>query len=334
MSATKFVLITGGAGYIGSITARRIAADGFVPILFGSLPLGRWNPTLRPMICVCGDIRNAQDLHGVFAAYHPTAVMHFAALTSVVESMSCPYDYYQNNLIGGLNLLESMRRFDCRYMIFSSTSAVFGKATTRISENTPQNPVSVYGTTKKNFEEILFFWDKLYGIKHIVLRYFNAAGASLGGDLGEGRGASSKLIPSLMRVYYGKKKTLTIYGKNYPTKDGTAERDYVHVEDLAMGHTLALKNLIKTNKSDSFNLGSGKTHTNLEVVTKLEEITATKIPIRYAQPRLGEIGVLSTDIQKAQRDLGWEPKHSDLQTILETAITWYAKKLSATHENH
>ena len=214
------VLITGGAGYIGSITARRVAADGFV-----------WNRALRSMVCVCGDIRSTQDLHGVFAAYRPMAVMHFAALTSVVESMSRPYEYYQNNLIGGLNLLESMRLFDCRYIIFSSTSAVFGNVTTRISENTPQNPVSVYGETKKNFEEMLYFWDNLYGIKHIVLRYFNAAGGSLSGDLGEGKSAGSKLIPSLMRVYLRKQKTLTIYGKKYPTKDGTAARDYVHVTD-------------------------------------------------------------------------------------------------------
>ena len=181
---------------------------------------------------------------------------------------------------------------------------------------------------------MLYFWDNLYGIKHIALRYFNAAGASLAGDLGEGKSASSKLIPSLMRVYYRKQKTLTVYGKTYPTKDGTAARDYVHVEDLAATHGLALKHLLKTNKSDSFNLGSGKTHTNLEVVTKLEEITGTKIPIRYAQPRQGEVGVLSTDIEKAQRVLGWEPKRSDLRTILETATTWYAKNLLTTHENH
>lgn len=320
----RTVLITGGAGYIGSITARRVAADGFVPILFDALPLSRWNRALRSMECVCGDIRSTQDLHGVFAAYRPMAVMHFAALTSVVESMSRPHDYYQNNLIGGLNLLESMRQFDCRYIVFSSTSAVFGNAATRISENTPQNPVSVYGATKKNFEEMLYFWDNLYGIKHIVLRYFNAAGASLSGDLGEGKSASSKLIPSLMRVYLRKQKTLTIYGKKYPTKDGTAARDYVHVEDLAVAHTLALQYLLKINKSDSFNLGSGKTHTNLEVIRKLEAITATKIPIRYAQPRPGEVGVLLTNTQKAQKILGWEPKHSDLRTILETATTWYA----------
>lgn len=330
----KTVLITGGAGYIGSITARRIEADGFVPVLFDSLPFCRWNRTLRSMICVHGDIRNTKDLYNVFTLYHPTAVMHLAALTSVVESMDHPYEYYQNNLIGGLTLLESMRQFDCRYMIFSSTSAVFGNTTTRTSENTPQNPVSVYGAMKKNFEEMLYFWDKLYGIKHSILRYFNASGASLGGDLGEGKSASSKLIPSLLRVYYKKQKTLTIYGKNYPTKDGTAERDYVYIEDLAIAHVLALKHLIKTNKSDSFNLGSGKTHTNLEVVRKLEAITKITIPIRYGHPRQGEVGVLSTDIRKAQKVLGWEPKLSDLRTILETATKWYAKSLSTTHDNN
>lgn len=330
---SRTVLITGGAGYIGSITARRVAAAGFVPILFDALPTRQWNRALRSMVCVHGDIRNTQDLHKVFSSYQPIAVMHFAALTSVFESMSRPYDYYQSNLIGGLNLLESMRLFDCRYIVFSSTSAVFGNATTRISENTSQNPVSVYGSTKKNFEEILYFWDKLYGIKHIVLRYFNAVGASLRGDLGEGKSASSKLIPSLMRVYYGKQKTLTIYGKKYPTKDGTAARDYVHAEDLANAHGLALQYLLETNKSDSFNLGSGKTHTNLEVVKKLEAMTTTTIPIHYGQPRLGEVCVLATNIQKSKRILGWEPKHSDLQTILETDIVWYSKRLFTKNEN-
>lgn len=326
----KIILITGGAGYLGSVTARSFTKKGFIPVLFDRIPLEQWNPALTRMICVHGDLCDKTSIDAVFSRYKPHGVIHFAASTSVSESMIVPDYYYRNNVIGGLYLLEAMVQHNCRYVVFSSSSSVYGDAKELINEETKQQPVSVYGTTKKNFEEALRFYKETKNTNHVILRYFNVAGGSIDGLCGENQNADDKLIPSLLRVYFKKQKELIIYGNNYPTRDGTAIRDYIHVEDIASAHKKALRYMFTTGKSDAFNLGSGKGYTNLEVVRCLEKITSTKIPIRFTDPRPGEVAMLVTDNTKAKKILHWRPKYSDLRTILTTSLQWYAKRYKSS----
>ncbi len=315
--------MTGGAGYIGSITVKALQKRGYEVVVFDNLSQGHKDATSAPL--VVGDLLNQDDFKKL-DKYTFDAVVHFAASALAGESMENPYKYFQNNIQGGLNLVDYMQKKHIPHIIFSSTCAIYGyPEKVPVTEDESKKPESVYGESKLTFEKILHWYDTIFGIRHINLRYFNASGAALDGSLGEEHDPETHIIPVAIKRAL-EKKPFFLYGTDYPTKDGTCIRDYIHVEDLAIAHIQALEYLQKTNMSNYFNLGTGKGYSNKEVLTMIQKITGLDLAIQEEPKRAGDPAVIFADNTKARRELGFDPKYSNLETIVKTAWEWHSRK--------
>jgi UDP-arabinose 4-epimerase len=330
MSAPKIaskprVLVTGGAGYIGSHACRSLAEAGFEPVAYDNMVYGhswavQWGDLVE------GDVTDRDKLMAVFEKYQPIAVMHFAGFAYVGESVSDPAKYYANNVSGGITLLTAMKDAGIKAFIFSSSCATYGiPKVLPLTEDHPQDPVSPYGQSKLMFERILADFNHAYGLRHMNLRYFNAAGASPDGTIGEDHDPETHLIPLILQAILGKRPPLQVFGTDYPTPDGTAIRDYIHVIDLADAHVLALNLLLDGHPGDSINLGTGRGYSVREVIETAQRITGKPVPHHDAPRRAGDPPELVADASKAASVLGFTPKMSDLDTIVKTAWNWHSK---------
>lgn len=319
------VLVTGGAGYIGSHTTKTLAEAGIQPVVIDNLQRGhreavRWGPLIE------ADLGDRSALDRIFTEYPIEAVLHFGAFAYVGESMQSPELYFRNNLVNTLGLLEAMRDRGVRNIVFSSTCATYGNPERiPISENHPQNPVNPYGESKRMVERLLYWWGCCYGLRWVALRYFNAAGADPQGEIGENHDPETHLIPLVISSAMGLTKALEIYGTDYDTQDGTAIRDYLHVTDLATAHLAALRYLEGGGESTAFNLGTGRGHSVREVTSMVERVSGRKVPVRETGRRPGDPPCLIADASKAGELLSWRPQHSTLEEIVQTAWNWKAK---------
>lgn len=320
------ILVTGGAGYIGSHACKALAQAGYLPISYDNLVYGhRWAVKWGPH--EFGDILNRRRLDEVMDQYQPEAIMHFAAFAYVGESMENPGKYYRNNVAGSLTLLEAMRDHQINKIVFSSSCATYGiPIDIPIKEDHPLNPISPYGSSKLMIERILKDFDYAHGIKSISLRYFNAAGADPDCEIGEDHDPETHLIPLVLEAATNKKTHVTIFGDDYDTPDGTCIRDYIHVTDLAQAHVLAMKALDEGSDSNIFNLGNGKGFSVKEVIDTASDITGKRIPFSIGPRRLGDPPRLIGDASKAIRELGWNPRYNELSIIIETAWKWHNQK--------
>jgi UDP-arabinose 4-epimerase len=317
------VLVTGGAGFIGSHTCKALAASGWLPVAFDDLSRGhadfvRWGPLVK------GDILETAALDAAFEQHRPGAVIHFAALAYVGESMSRPLDYYRVNVAGLVNVLEAMLRHGTRTIVFSSSCATYGiPDRPPIAESAPQRPINPYGRSKLAGEQILADARAAEGLRVAMLRYFNAAGADPEGELVERHNPETHLIPVAIDAAIGQGPPLHIFGTDYPTADGTCERDFVHVSDLAAAHVEALRHLNATNPALILNLGTGKATSIRSVISAVERVTGHAVPVVHAARRLGDPPVLVADASLAHDLIGFEPRLSELDTIVATA--WQAR---------
>jgi UDP-glucose 4-epimerase len=319
------VLVCGGAGYVGSHTVKELHREGFEPVVFDNFSTGR-RELLLGTAAIAADLMNRDALREAFRSVRFEAVLHFASLIQVGESYQHPLRYYSHNLSTSLNLIEAMLEAGVKKLIFSSSAAVYGvPETTPIPESHPLNPSNPYGQSKLFVERILQDSAEAYGLKFISLRYFNAAGADPDGRLGEMHDPETHLIPNILLYLLGKKEAFELFGTDYPTSDGTAIRDYVHVTDLAAAHVLALRRLLRSSESDSINLGTNLGHSVLEVIRTVEEITGLKVAFRAKPRRKGDVAALLASKDKAERILGWKPRHSSLEKIVETAWKWHSR---------
>lgn len=318
------VLVTGGAGYIGSHTCKALAQKGVEPVTLDDLSVGareavRWGELIE------GDFGNPALLRDVFARHKFEAVFHFAASASVGESVRDPRTFYRNNVGNSLNLLDAMLDAGVKTMIFSSSAATYGNPVkTPMPEDHPQQPINPYGETKLAIEHVLRWYGDAYGLRWVAFRYFNAAGADPGGEIGERHNPEEHLIPRIIQAVLGQIPQVQIYGTDYPTPDGTAVRDYIHVTDLADAHVLGLEYLKKGGESAAFNLGTSKGHSVREVIEMVEKVSSRKVPFSEAPRRAGDPPVLVADGSKAARAFGWQPQHPGLEAIVQTAWQWHA----------
>ena len=319
------ILIVGGAGYIGSHTAKLIAAAGHEPLVLDNLVYGhRWAVKWGPLIE--GDLADTALLERVFKTHQIEAVIHFAAFTYVGESVTNPRKYFRNNLVNALNLLDAMVDHGVRDIVFSSTCATYGEPTeVPIPETHRQDPVNPYGEAKLAVEKALKWYSGAYGLRYAALRYFNAAGASPDAEIGEDHDPETHLIPLAIAAALGRRPQLDVFGTDYPTPDGTAVRDYIHVDDLAEAHRLALTELQKGTSSLQLNLGTGHGNSVREVIAAVERATGRPVPHRQVARRAGDPPALVADARKAFATLGWKPKYADLQTIVDHAVRWHLK---------
>ncbi len=317
----KNILVIGGAGYIGSHTVRALAKRGYNPVVFDNLSKGH-REAVKNFPFEQGDLQDKKRLSEVFKKHRIEAVMHFAAFIEVGESVQNPAKYYQNNTAGVLNLLQALIENQIPYFVFSSTAAIFGEPVReKIDETHPQHPINPYGNSKLMVEKMLADFDVAYGLKSTALRYFNASGADDSGEIGESHSPETHLIPLILQTAIGKRKSIKIFGTDYPTADGTCIRDYVHVNDLARAHILALEKMEKDKVSERFNLGSGNGYSVAELIAKAKEITGVDFAVEQAPRRAGDPAVLVADATKAKRVLGWQPEY-DLTRIIQTAWNW------------
>ena len=321
----KTILVTGGAGYIGSHACKALAAAGYQPVAFDNLVYGhpwavRWGPLVE------GDILDRAALDRVLEHYKPAAVMHFAAFAYVGESVSNPGKYYRNNVAGSLNLLEAMRDHNIDKLIFSSTCATYGvPQVSPIPETHVQQPVNPYGTSKLMIEQMMRDFGTAHGLQSIALRYFNAAGADPSGEIGESHDPETHLVPLVLDVAAGKRPDVTIFGDKYPTPDGTCIRDYIHVTDLAQAHVLALQALEAGQQSAVYNLGNGRGYSVKEVIDTAAVVTGRKIDFKIGLPRAGDPPSLVGDSTLITNKLGWIPAYPGLETIIESAWRWHQR---------
>ena len=319
------ILVTGGSGYIGSHTCKKLKKEGFLPVIVDIT-----SPPKALSFCPYFPINllNPDALEEVFTRYEPKAVLHFAAFTSVGDSVKSPEKFYENNVTGSINLLKSCIEHKVFHFIFSSSAAVYGMPKEKIvQEDDPLIPISPYGRTKKIIEELLQDLDTAHGLKSVSLRYFNAAGADPEGELGEDREEETHLIPLAIETGLKIREKLLLFGEDYPTKDGSAIRDYVHVADLAEGHVLALQYLLQKKNSCQLNLGTGKGYSVKEVLQEIEKKLQTKLNLEICPRRKGDPSHLVASIEKAKKTLGFSPKNSSLASIVETAIFWAKQKV-------
>ncbi len=319
------VLVTGGAGYIGSHTAQALARAGFRPVVVDNLERGhreavQWGPLIE------ADMDDRDKLSRVFREYRIEAVLHFAGFAYVGESMHSPERYFRNNVIKTVNLLEILREEGIGNFVFSSSCATYGyPRQIPIAEDHPQEPVSPYGESKLMVERVLRWYGQIHGLSWISLRYFNAAGADPGGELGEDHHPETHLIPLAISAAMAQIPHLEIYGSDYDTHDGTAVRDYLHVSDLASAHIRALHHLTSGGASTALNLGTGKGHSVRDVVMMVEQVTGRRVPVKAAPRREGDPPCLVAQPVAAQKLLDWTPCHSSLEEIVRTAWNWKAK---------
>lgn len=324
----RHILVTGGAGYIGSHACKALHAAGFIPVCFDSLEHGyewavQWGPLEQ------GTTLDEKRLDEVFERYRPLAVIHFAAYAYVGESVEEPEKYYQNNVAGTLSLLSAMRRASCNKLVFSSTCATYGiPETLPITESTTQHPINPYGVTKLTVEGMLRDFEPAYGLSSVILRYFNAAGADPDGELGEAHDPETHLIPLVLDVASGQRESIKVFGTDYPTHDGTCIRDYIHVTDLAEAHVLSLRHLLDNGQSRIYNLGNGAGYSVLEVIQAAEKVTGVKIRADYCPRRPGDPASLVAGSDAIKKELSWKPAFDNLDDILGSAWSWHQKRLA------
>lgn len=325
MKSKQHILVTGGAGYIGSHACKALAQAGYIPVAYDNLAYGhewavKWGPFEN------GDINNRQCLDEVIEKYRPIAAMHFAAYAYVGESVEDPGKYYRNNVAGTLTLLEVLRDASIDKFIFSSTCATYGvPQEIPITETHPQKPINPYGQSKLMVEQILKDFDRAYGLRSISLRYFNAAGADPDGETGEEHDPETHLIPLVLDAALGRRPNITIFGEDYDTPDGTCIRDYIHVSDLADAHVKALRKLEQDDRSTIYNLGNGNGFSVLEIIDAVKKISGRDMPIHKGERRRGDLAILVGDASKIKKELGWEPKFSAIEDIIDSAWRWHQK---------
>ncbi len=319
---TKNVLVTGGAGYIGSHACKALAKEGFVPVTFDNLSTGNANAVLfGPFIHA--DILDRQTLDAAFATWQPVAVMHFAALSLVGDSMRDPGRYWRENVNGALNLLEATVAAGTQNFVFSSTCATYGDQDGVIlNEDTPQHPINAYGASKKAIEEMLMHFETSHGLNSVIFRYFNVAGADPDGEIGERHEPETHLVPLVLDAVSGRRPKLTVFGTDYPTRDGTCVRDYVHVSDLAQAHVLGLNWLLNNRGSRVFCLGTGTGFSVQEVISETRIVTNRDVPVVLAGRRPGDAATLVCGSQRATQELGWIPQRSTLAQMVNDAWSW------------
>ena len=323
----SIVLVAGGAGYIGSHSCKALHAAGYQPVVFDNLSTGhdwavRWGPL------EIGDVRDAAALQDVIARHRPVAIVHFAADALVGESVTDPAKYYRNNTLGSFTLLETARGAGIRHVVFSSTCASYGiPSVIPISEDHPQSPINAYGSSKLAVEHMLAHYAPAYGLSSVSLRYFNAAGASPDGDLGEEHDPETHLIPLAIGAALGTRPPLQIFGTDYDTPDGTAIRDYIHVCHLADAHVAALRYLLAGGETIRVNLGTGRGMSVREIVALVGELTGHPVPIQEAPRRAGDPPVLVANAARAASLLGWQPRLNTPRDIVESACRWHGERL-------
>lgn len=321
----SYILVVGGAGYIGSHMTKMLVRSGYDVLVLDNLSTG-FRDAVRYGRLIEGDLADHSVLDRLFAENRIDAVLHFAALSQVGESVQNPALYYRNNVANTLNLLDAMLAHGVRRFIFSSTAAIFGEPETpRIEEDHPQRPINPYGRSKRMVEEILQDYDRAYGLRYVSLRYFNAAGADPEGELGERHDPESHLIPLVLQAASGRRAQIAVYGNDYPTPDGTCIRDYIHVWDLCSAHLLALEHLLAGGQSDAFNLGNGAGFSVQAVIDTARRVTGRTIPASVQERRAGDPAILVAESAKARAVLGWEPRFDGLDTIIAHAWDWEQK---------
>jgi len=311
---------------VGSHACKALAAAGYLPVSYDSLERGhdwavKWGPLEK------GDILDRERLREVLRKYSPQAVLHFAAYTYVGESVEQPGKYHRNNVVGTITLLEAMREAEVRRIVFSSSCAVYGiPAALPLKESHPQEPISPYGESKRAVESLLRDRERAYGLRHVSLRYFNAAGADPDAEIGEAHDPETHLIPLVLEVAKGQRPAISVYGSDYPTRDGTCIRDYVHVSDLADAHVLALKSLADGGAPGGLNVGSGNGSTVLEIIAAAEKVTGKRIPVVRAARRPGDPPELVANAALAAQTLSWKPRFPDIEQQVAHAWKWLRSK--------
>ena len=319
------VLVTGGAGYIGSHACKALAQAGYTPVVLDNLSRGhrdavRWGPL------VTGELADRELVTATLRRFDIAAVMHFAALAYVGESMTRPDLYFRNNVVDSLALLEAMREVGLRHFVFSSSCATYGvPESVPIREISAQRPVNPYGESKLMVERLLHWYGAAYGFSYAALRYFNAAGADPEGEIGENHDPETHLVPLVLLAALGRRPQVDIYGTDYPTPDGSAIRDYIHVTDLADAHVRALRHLERGGAGTALNLATGRGYSVREVIAAAERVTGRPVPRHEAPRRPGDPPVLVADATLAREVLDWVPHHSDLDTIIATAWKWHRR---------
>ena len=319
------VLVTGGAGYIGAHACKALARAGYEPVVFDNLSTGwagavKWGPLVR------GDLMDRASIDAAMAEFRPVAVMHFAALSLVGESMKDPARYWRVNTGGALNLLESSAAAGVRNFVFSSTCATYGDQDgVLLTEETPQRPINAYGGSKLAIEQMLQDFGIAHGISHVIFRYFNVAGADPEGEIGEQHVPETHLIPLMLDAVAGKRPALTVFGTDYPTRDGTCVRDYVHVSDLAAAHVLGLRRLLDGKGNGVFCLGTGRGFSVQEVIEASRAVTNREVPVVLGDRRAGDAAALVSSSTLAVQELGWDPQHSSLRQMIGDAWAWAQK---------
>jgi len=317
------ILVTGGAGYIGSHTVAELQRQGYDVVVFDNLEHGH-RQAVRGCPLIVGDLLRPEEIGRVFDEYDIEGVIHFAAYVEVAESMENPTKYFRNNVQGVVNLAEAMVHSGVRDIVFSSTCAVYGQPDrVPVTEEESLKPESVYGASKLMAEQVLHWFGVCHGLRYVALRYFNASGAAADGTLGDEYKPASRIIPVLMEYLLGQRPRFFINGDDYPTPDGTCIRDYIHVDDLATAHVAALRYLAAGKPSDAFNLGTGQGYSNLEIVDMVRQVTGLDFEVEIGPRRPGDPPMIWADNSKARRVLGWEPRYG-LREIIEHAWRWHS----------
>ena len=320
------ILITGGAGYIGSHINKMLAQKGYETLVFDNLVYGH-REAVKWGVLEIGDLADEKQLDEIFEKYPIDSVFHFAAYAYVGESVTAPSKYYNNNVANTLHLLDTMKKHDVKHMVFSSTCATYGVPQQMpITEEMEQKPINPYGASKRMIERILSDYQKAYGLNYCCLRYFNAAGADPDGEIGESHDPETHLIPLILAAAAGDRESIKVFGMDYPTRDGSCIRDYIHVTDLADAHLRAMDYLKRGGESTCMNLGNCVGNTVLEVNEAAKKVTGREIPVVLDKPRPGDPPALVGSAKKAEQLLGWKPKYGEISVILEHAWKWYCQK--------
>lgn len=320
------ILVTGGAGYIGSHTVADLLERGEEVVVIDNLLTGHREALLGGKLYE-GDLRDKELLTRIFAENDITAVIHFAASSLVGESMQNPFKYYDNNVYGAMCLLDAMQQAGVKKIVFSSTAATYGEPEkVPIEESDRTEPANVYGETKLMMERMMNWFDKVHGIRYVALRYFNAAGAHTSGKIGEDHRPESHLIPLVLQTALGQREFISVFGEDYPTEDGTCVRDYIHVSDLADAHIKSVEYLNNEGASNVFNLGNGQGFSVKQVIETAVKVTGRDIPVKFEARRSGDPAVLVASSDKARSLLGWKPSYNQLEDIINGAWQW--------HESH
>lgn len=322
----KKILVTGGCGYIGSFMVKALADQGYIPIVIDNLERGKRKSISESTIFYQGNVSDQTLLEKICQEHHIEGVIHFAGYISMKESMEKPELYFEKNTHETKLLLDNLHKLGIKKIIFSSTAGVYGNPErVPIREDDKKNPTNPYGESKLMTERMLFWYQKLYGVDYVVLRYFNACGAALDGTMGEMHDPETHIIPIALTAMLDGRE-FSIYGTDYDTPDGTCVRDYIHVIDLANAHLLALQKILNESGGFTYNVGTGHGYSNREVVNMIQEVTKKEVIVSEKERRPGDADSLVADVSKINQDLNFEPKHSDLRSIIESAWKWHSNE--------